>query len=172
MAERRRVKLRCLSVWQPYATLLVTGLKQYETRGWNTSFRGVLVIQAGTRWDREREEDCRRIKDLDPQFAALIKQRGLTEEQQRLLFTTPMQRTLGKALGVVEIADCQQMHYGGTPLEDKIGCFGEGRYGFRCSGAQAFSSPIPLLGKQNLFKATSDIEQAVDDLYAGQLQFI
>ena len=40
------VKMKCLSLTQPWATLVVTGKKQYETRSWSTRYRGPLLIHA------------------------------------------------------------------------------------------------------------------------------
>lgn len=40
------MKVRAISLWQPWASLIVTGAKTYETRSWSTSYRGPLVICA------------------------------------------------------------------------------------------------------------------------------
>lgn len=39
----------CLSMHQPYASLLVHGFKRFEGREWNHKFRGPLYIQAGSK---------------------------------------------------------------------------------------------------------------------------
>lgn len=46
---------RALSVWQPYATLIAIGAKQYETRSWATPYRGELAIHAAKRPARPDE---------------------------------------------------------------------------------------------------------------------
>ena len=38
--------MRCLSIRQPWATLIVTGYKDVENRTWRTSYRGPLLIHA------------------------------------------------------------------------------------------------------------------------------
>lgn len=40
-------KMACLTMHQPWASLLVYGIKRAEGRGWNTDFRGRLWIHAG-----------------------------------------------------------------------------------------------------------------------------
>jgi hypothetical protein len=40
-------QLMCLSMLQPWASLLVEGFKRVEGRFWNTSYRGPLWIHAG-----------------------------------------------------------------------------------------------------------------------------
>ena len=43
--------MKCLSVRQPWATLLVSGVKTIETRTWGTKYRGPLGIHAGLQID-------------------------------------------------------------------------------------------------------------------------
>ncbi len=38
--------MKALTVWQPWASLLACGAKQYETRSWATSYRGPIAIHA------------------------------------------------------------------------------------------------------------------------------
>src|SRR2546421_8949970 len=38
--------MKCLSLIQPWATLILAGAKEYETRGWSTNYRGPLAIHA------------------------------------------------------------------------------------------------------------------------------
>lgn len=41
--------LRCITLHQPYASLVARRLKRFETRSWKTSYRGPLAIHAGQR---------------------------------------------------------------------------------------------------------------------------
>ena len=45
--------MKCLSLKQPYATLLATGPKTIEIRKWNTSFRGIFLIHASKNVNKE-----------------------------------------------------------------------------------------------------------------------
>ena len=38
--------IKTLSIWQPWASLLIKGHKEYETRSWSTKHRGWLAIHA------------------------------------------------------------------------------------------------------------------------------
>ncbi len=38
--------MKALSLLQPWATLVVIGVKQIETRSWSTAYRGPLLIHA------------------------------------------------------------------------------------------------------------------------------
>ena len=39
-------KIRCISLWQPWASLMACGAKHLETRSWNTKVRGEVHIHA------------------------------------------------------------------------------------------------------------------------------
>jgi ASC-1-like (ASCH) protein len=50
--------MKCLSIKQPYAELIVSGKKTIELRTWNTKFRGEFLVRASK---RVYEEDCKRL---------------------------------------------------------------------------------------------------------------
>lgn len=38
--------MKAITIWQPWASLLAIGAKQYETRSWETKYRGPIAIHA------------------------------------------------------------------------------------------------------------------------------
>lgn len=44
--------MKCLTVRQPYASLVAAGVKTIETRSWRTAYRGRIAVHAGREWDR------------------------------------------------------------------------------------------------------------------------
>ena len=51
--------MKCLSVSQPFADLIVSGKKSIELRNWDTNFRGDFLIHAPL---KIRIEDSKRLK--------------------------------------------------------------------------------------------------------------
>ena len=51
--------MKCLSVSQPFADLIISGKKIIVLRKWNTNFRGEFLIHAPI---KIRIEDCKRLK--------------------------------------------------------------------------------------------------------------
>ena len=51
--------MKCLSICQPFAELIIEGKKTIELRKWNTKFRGEFLVHAAK---NILEEDCRRMK--------------------------------------------------------------------------------------------------------------
>lgn len=65
--------VRAISLWQPWADLVARGLKGYETRSWNISYRGIIAIHAAKKKLNSRDygEVLRRqmLQDeVDPYF--------------------------------------------------------------------------------------------------------
>ena len=53
--------MKCLSVSQPFADLIVSGKKTIELRKWNTNFRGEFLVHSPL---KIRTNDCKRLKIL------------------------------------------------------------------------------------------------------------
>jgi|SRR5579875_1089105 len=62
---------RVLTVRQPWAGLLVAGVKDVENRVWKTAYRGLLLIHAAQRIDREDLERYRNLLDEVPTSAVI-----------------------------------------------------------------------------------------------------
>ena len=60
--KRKSSTIKCLSVRQPWASLIVNGTKTIENRSWRTHYRGPLLIHASRTVDR----DACREHGLDP----------------------------------------------------------------------------------------------------------
>ena len=41
--------INCLSMWQPWASLVIYGFKRFEGRAWNTDYKGPLWIHSGSK---------------------------------------------------------------------------------------------------------------------------
>lgn len=49
--------MKAITIRQPWASLLVTGKKHYETRGWSISYTGPIAIHAA-KWPVRRTIDA------------------------------------------------------------------------------------------------------------------
>jgi activating signal cointegrator 1 len=81
-----------LSLCQPWATLLVTGSKRFETRSWKTAHRGVLAIHAS--------------KKLTPAAKLLCDQAPFKDALALIGIHSFEQLPLGKIIGTVELLEC------------------------------------------------------------------
>ena len=60
--------MKCLSICQPFANLIIQNKKTIELRKWNTNFRGVFLIHAPI---KIRKEDCKRLK-INEEFTTCL----------------------------------------------------------------------------------------------------
>ena len=63
--------MKALSLLQPWATLVVTGIKHIETRSWSTRYRGPLLIHASKGKSGKIFADEPRFKRYIPDFSQL-----------------------------------------------------------------------------------------------------
>jgi len=57
---------KCLSMYQPWASLVMLGIKRFEGRAWDENYRGPLWIQAGARPVDEKE-----VKAVEEEYRKL-----------------------------------------------------------------------------------------------------
>lgn len=159
-------QVRAITLWQPWASLIALGLKQYETRSWLTSYRGKLLIHAAMRGSKYEEKQA--IVDYP-----LLSTKQRTE-MVRLFGSTDF--PLGGIVAIADLTQCLQMVNGWVEtspepgqtviqakgdLERAVGDWLPGRYAWRLENVQALSKPIPCKGKQGLWIPNSDLIQAV-----------
>lgn len=141
--------LRAISLYQPWASLIAHGLKQYETRSWPTNFRGELAIQAGRHWTDEEREAARRLRQHLPQAV----QADLVDPQLR-----------GCVLCLVELLDCEPTDVvrGRVSAEQRErGDYTLGRYALRVGSVQRLVQPVPVRGRMRIWTLPADEEAAV-----------
>jgi hypothetical protein len=154
--------MKAITIWQPYASLIVLGLKRFETRSWGTGYRGPMIIHAAKKWDEERERDYVRV--VEALRTTTFSAHSMSDEQLRL-FCMPLGETFGKALGVVNLISCNPKHDGGSDFENTVGHFGAGRYGWECDQPRIFFDPVPAQGYQGLWSPSPELREAAESLY-------
>ncbi len=77
------IKLKVLTLRQPWATLVAEGIKKYEFRSWKTKYRGKVLIHAGTGIDKE---DMKKYENMNLEFPSR------------------------KIIAIVEIEDCLELN--------------------------------------------------------------
>lgn len=128
---------RVISLTQPWATFIMVGLKNYETRSWQTKYRGSLLIHA----TRETDESyCSR-----PEIDALIKQYNITSFPNGVL------------LGECRLLNCYKTEFTVnkmTKQELLVGDFGDRRYAWEFNDYSeriVFDNPISVRGNMGLW---------------------
>ncbi len=130
---------KAITLWQPWATLVAIGAKEYETRSWSTNHRGPLAIHAAKTKDHL---DLARDNILmrEALFVAGI--------------LSPNQLPLGKIVAKVELTDCFEIEHIWGALRESEAAFGDysgGRFAWELRLIQRIDPPIPARGRQGLW---------------------
>lgn|GEM_PF-772603 len=147
-------RILCLSLHQPWASLIAIGAKRYETRGWPTGHRGPLAIHAAKVWNRELAVLCAKEPFRSALEAAGI-EIPLAEGRYFLGRRPPVFLPLGAVLAVGNVVDCVDAFARGPAVgetERAFGDFGPGRWAWLLADVQPLAEPAPLVGAQGLFQ--------------------
>jgi len=141
--------MKCITVKQPWATLLVAGATRYLVRDWRTFHRGPLVIGASNRLPRAGVELC-----CDPDMRAILRRYG---------YDYAMELPIRAALGTVSLADCLLATRDTLTLldpEDPAMVFGWVQLGcwvWICQDLRAFGCPVPMAGRLGIYSIPNSL---------------
>lgn len=144
------VRYKVLTLWQPWASLLITGAKKIETRPKFTSWtieRGTYLIHAAKIWTNE----------LD----AISKQSPFKEALKGL----PL--NLGCIIGSIDVVECKPIQESNNDVfliglngqdfcitgdELIFGDYRKGRYAWICKNARVLEIPFPYKNGQGYYQ--------------------
>jgi len=121
-----------LSLWQPWAWLVVNGYKLIENRPWHTYVRGTILIHASQTFDVQA---YLHMTDHPDNYV-----RKAVEAMSEQIDT--IRRTRGVIIGQVDIVGCV--------AESKSPWF-TGPWGFVLANPKAYPDPTPCRGYQRFF---------------------
>lgn len=126
------IKMKVLTVKQPWATLIIQGNKRFEFRSWQTKYRGELLIHAGKGIDKEA--------------------------MKRLAKYLPEELPYGKILGKVKLVDCIKMspEFKELLLKENSDIYTKSsfkeNYGWQITDVEVFENPIEAKGHLSLWE--------------------
>lgn len=120
--------MKCLSVSQPFANLIISGKKIIELRSWNTNFRGEFLIHAPI---KIRNDDCKRLKIKEKLVTGAII--GKAELYQ-----------VKKYDSIKEVKIDRKLHLSSKEFRNKT-------FGFLLKNPRSLRIPIPWKGQLGFF---------------------
>lgn len=129
-----------LTVWQPWASLIAYGLKEYETRHWRfpPGAKGKLVaIHSAKRWTASEQRAARHL-----------------EQFYRHLQPPIQDYPLGAIVAIVRMVECvpsELLLRRLSPLEKACGDYSPNRFGWRMELVQRLTTPVPAAGQQGFW---------------------
>ena len=150
--------MKALTLTQPWATLVAIGAKQFETRSWQTTYRGPLAIHAAAGLDPVGGIDgLRGMCAAEPFRTALNDARITADELPRgaivavvylaLIYRVtnerldhPEPRTMGHRPGALP-----------SEPERSFGNYADGRFVWQLTNVRQLAVPMPCRGMQGLW---------------------
>lgn len=134
----------CLSMHQPWASLLVKGIKRVEGRSWYTSHRGRLWIAAAAKRPTPQE-----IAQVETMYRQIYKKAP----------QFPQEYPTGCLLGCVHMTDCLSQDQFREQYP-QISEESASPFVFICSSPQELIVKFPMKGKHKIWKLESQYHQA------------
>lgn len=150
--------MRALSLWQPYASAVALGLKEYETRGRLTHVRGRLAIHAAkSRFEASKLSIL--LKEV--LFNTMTGLGGYHPALHDYLFS---ELPAGQVIAVVNLWQCFKAHKIVRTISFQESLFGDykrGRYAWGLCQLTRLKEPVPCMGRQGFFFLPADVEAKV-----------
>lgn len=150
------MKLPAISLWQPWAALVASGVKRFETRSWSTDHRGALAIHAAkTRqgWEHAAPDvlEALRLSTYpDPKYRPPAPRQddfayGAVVATVELVSVIPIDELAGDVWQVA------------GSLDVALGDWSAGRYAWELICPEHVQPPVPVNGRQRLFPVEIDL---------------
>lgn len=131
--------LPCLSLWQPWASVMLLGPKDLENRPWATNYRGPLLVHAAKNKQDDIPEAHAKVRELWPAWDSMRRDHP---------------PAFGALVGIATVTGCAPAaRFKGNPWAWGPFCHvWEERY--------AFADPIPYRGAQGMFRVPVSVVEA------------
>lgn len=163
---------RALTLWQPWASLIAVGAKRVETRSWETSYRGPLMIHAAARsceewlcWEDNAANAASEalmplafgIEPSDLPLAAVLAVAHLIA----ILPTGDVLNAADYDLRIVRQAVAPKLWI--PSPERAFGDYREGRFAWVLADVRRLREPVPYAGHQGLWTPPPDLVERVEE---------
>lgn len=150
--------MKCISLWQPWATLIAIGAKKIETRSWKPPMeRGVpfrLAIHAAKKWNGELEDLC-----YSRPFCGALRANECDSDARMI---DRVKAARGHIVATCYLAGWDHTESMAFPITDKERAFGDYspmRFAWYLEEVKALETPIPFIGKQGIFDVPDSLFQ-------------
>lgn len=164
-------EIRALTLTQPWATLIQIGAKTVETRGWQSKYRGPVMIHAGSSYPCKgsssltvgdftvtRDRDGLRLHGLYPEFSGI----------------GPYPLPQGYILAVANLVDiditprAKRERVDATELA--YGDYSPGRFAWFLEDVRPLREAVPCAGSLGLWRPDDDLIRAVAEQFTEATQ--
>ncbi len=142
--------MKCLTVRQPWAHLIIAGIKKVENRGWGTNFRGRLAVHAAARLDVKSWSDVFQIDG--PPVAA---DEEVSLDGDGAVLPALCDLPLGAIVGTVEVTGC--LAYDDLPRKLRKDGFASGPFCWLLADPRPLAKAVKCKGALGLWEAPKGV---------------
>ena len=140
--------MKCISLWQPWASLVAIGAKRIETRSWSTRYRCPLAIHAAKYYSMNTADYASSSPCAD-----VLRIAGL--EWGRLPFGGIV--AVAYLFDVAPTASVDSYRLSPALHEKEFGDYRPGRFAFLLGNIKPLKQMIPYRAHQGLFNLDADV---------------
>lgn len=154
--------MKSISIRQPHASLIANELKRYETRSWQTSYRGPLLICASqTRMTIEARKQLVWDSMIPVRFWHFFLQASdpaLTCSYIANEIVGYDYQPFGRALCIVDLETVIRIAFNGPfpKSEVPLGVWSPGHFAWQLDNVRRFVEPWPVKGRLGLFEVPDE----------------
>ena len=171
--------MKAITILQPYAALIAAGIKEFETRSWDTPYRGRIAIHSGKGkpYERGAEFYMRAEKLLGKSMDELPKGDIIATAE-----LVDCYLVCGNAAGEKWLEGKPAMNPDGTPQRDEnghriaweelpmpseqeqyFGNYGVGFYAWKLKDVRVLEKPITYRGNQRIWDVPDEIAAKIEE---------
>lgn len=148
--------IKCLTLTQPYASLVAFGSKKFETRSWRTRYRGPLAIHSALKFPEDERLLCRNN---------IIFRQGVRG-------CLPEDLPLGRLLALVDLTEIYNAETAINKelvVRDEIlfGNYNYGRFAFKLENVREIQEVIQVKGSLGLWNLSPALVEQVSAYLAA-----
>lgn len=133
--------MRAITLYQPFASWIARGDKEYETRSWSTKYRGEILIHAGLKLD-------------------YLPMTDIIENYPRGVVV---------ALATLENVYPTELQIDYVSMDERaVGDWRPDRYAWKLTDVRPLQIPIACKGRQGLWRPSGDLVARVRDALNGR----
>lgn len=168
------VKVKAISLWQPWASAIARGYKHFETRSWSPPAALIgqeIAIHASKRWTKEEQSmlDSLRLIGCDPcpeelpPLGCIVAVARLTES----IRTEELVHPMGYGDSGKFLLRLGGQSRGFTETEYALGNYESGRFAWGLSDVVRVANPIPCVGRQGFFDLPDEVMESLKGALVG-----
>lgn len=149
-------RVKALTLWQPWATLVAMEQKRIETRCWTTKYRGELAIHSAAKLPAKYLGASSRTEPFRDELADLFCVRRDRDDRGGKHVDDVLRRLpCGKIVCIVRLVEIEEigemLRETLTARERLFGNFEDGRYAWHLQMVDVIEPPIPAKGNRMLW---------------------